>query len=66
MAVRSEQSQYLKFRKSLDKALRDNEMLKVDYKYELGRQDVMDDTRLLLNHLEEMKDALKNIREMMR
>jgi hypothetical protein len=33
---------------------------------ELGRQDVMDDTRLLLNHLEEMKDALKNIREMMR
>ena len=66
MAVRSEQSQYLKFRKSLDKALRDNEMLKVDYKYELGRQDVMDDTRMLLNHLEEMKDALKNIREMMR
>lgn len=66
MAVKSEQIEYLKFRKSLDKALRDNELLKVDYEYDLGRKDVLDDSKSLLGHLEEIDDALRKIREMMR
>ena len=66
MAVKPEQSEYLKFRKSLDKALRDNELLKVDYKYDLGKKEVMEDSKLLLKHLEEINASLRNIREMMR
>ena len=66
MAVKSEQIEYLKFRKSLDKALRDNELIKVDYAYDLGKKDVMDDTKSLLNHLAKIEESLRNIREMMR
>ena len=66
MAVKSEQIEYLKFRKSLDKALRDNELVKVDYEYDLGKKDVMDDTKSLLNHLVEIEELLVRIREMMR
>ena len=66
MAVKSEQIEYLKFRKSLDKALRDNEIVKVDYEYDLGKKDVMDDTKSLLNHLVEIEELLVRIREMMR
>lgn len=66
MAVKSEQIEYLKFRKLLDKALRDNELIKVDYEYDLGKRDVMDDTKSLLNHLVEIEKSLRNIREMMR
>ena len=54
------------FRKSLDKALRDNELIKVDYEYDLGKKDVMDDTKSLLNHLAKIEESLRNIREMMR
>ena len=66
MAVKSEQIEYLKFRKLLDKALRDNELVKVDYEYDLGKKDVMDDTKSLLNHLVEIEELLVRIREMMR
>ena len=66
MAVKSEQIEYLKFRKSLDKALRDNELVKVDYEYDLGKKDVMDDTKSLLNHLVEIEELLVRIREMTR
>ena len=66
MAVKSKQIEYLKFRKSLDKALRDNELVKVDYEYDLGKKDVMDDTKSLLNHLVEIEELLVRIREMMR
>ena len=66
MAVKSEQIEYLKFRKALDKALRDNELLKVDYEYDLGKQDVMDDSKKLLDDLVEIEDSLVSIREMMR
>lgn len=66
MAIKSEQIEYLKLRKSLDKALRDNELLKVDYKYDLGSSDVNKDSQSLMKHLEEVCSALKNIREMMR
>ena len=66
MAVKSEQIEYLKFRKSLDKALRDNELVKVDYEYDLGKKDVMDDTKSLLNHLVEIEELLVRIWEMMR
>ena len=66
MAVTSEQIEYLKFRKSLDKALRDNELIKVDYEYDLGKKDVRDDTKSLLNHLAKIEESLRNIREMMR
>ena len=66
MAVKSEQIEYLKFRKSLDKALRDNELIKVDYEYDLGKKDVRDDTKSLLNHLAKIEESLRNIREMMR
>jgi hypothetical protein len=66
MAVKEEQIEFLKFRKSLDKALRDNEVLKVDYEYDLGKDDVLDDSKLLLKHLEEVEKTLLNIREMMR
>ena len=66
MTVKSEQIEYLKFRKSLDKALRDNELVKVDYEYDLGKKDVMDDTKSLLNHLVEIEELLVRIREMMR
>ena len=66
MAVKSEQVEFLNFRKSLDKALRDNELLKVDFKYDLGKKDVLEDSKLLLRHLEEIKTSLKKLREMMR
>lgn len=66
MAVKSEQIEYLKFRKSLDKALRDNELINVDYEYDLGKKDVMDDTQSLLNHLVKIEESLRNIRGMMR
>lgn len=66
MAVKSEQIEYLRFRKSLDKALRDNELLKVDYEYDLGKQDVMEDSKKLLDDLVEIEDSLVSIREMMR
>ena len=66
MATRAEQLEYLDFRKSLDKAIRDNEMIKVDYDYDLGKEDVMNDTSSLIKHLVEVEESLKNIREMMR
>ena len=66
MAVKSEQLEYLKFRKSLNKALRDNELVKVDYEYDLGKKDVMEDTKMFLQHLVEIEESLRNIREMMR
>lgn len=66
MAVKEEQIEFLKFRKSLDKALRDNELLKVDYQYDLGKKDVLDDSKSLMKHLEEVEKTLLNIREMMR
>ena len=66
MAVKSEQLEYLKFRKSLNKALRDNELVKVDYEYDLGKKDVMEDTKMLLQHMIEIEESLRNIREMMR
>lgn len=52
MPVKSEQIECLKFRESLDKTIRDNELLKVDYKYDLGRKEVADDSRELLKHLQ--------------
>lgn len=66
MAVKQEQLEYFKFRKSLNKALRDNEIIKVDYEYDLGKDDVIEDTKLFLKHLNEIKESLKSIREMMR
>jgi hypothetical protein len=66
MAIKEEQIEFLKFRKSLDKALRDNEVLKVDYEYDLGKNDVLDDSKSLMKHLEEVEKTLLNIREMMR
>ena len=66
MAVKAEQTEFLKFRKALDKALRDHEVILVDYEYDLGKKDVLDDTKLLLRHLEEARNALAEIREMMR
>lgn len=66
MAVRDEQAEYLNFRKALDKALRDHELIKVDYEYDLGRKDVLDDTKSLLQHLQQMESSLRSIREMMR
>ena len=66
MAVKPEQIEYMVFRKALNKALRDSEFLDVDYEYDLGRKDVKDDTRELLNHLVEIDESLRKIREMMR
>lgn len=66
MSVKPEQIEYLKLRKALDKALRDNDVIEVDYEYDLGRQDVRDDSMLLISHLAEAEKALVNIREMMR
>jgi len=66
MAVKEEQIGFIKLRKSLDKALRDNEMLKVDYEYDLGKQEVMEDSGKLLKHLGEIDELLVRIREMMR
>ena len=66
MSVKPEQIEYLKLRKALDKALRDNNVIEVDYEYDLGRQDVRDDSMLLISHLAEAEKALVNIREMMR
>ena len=66
MAVKEEQIEFLKFRKSLDKALRDNELLKVDYQYDLGKKDVVDDSKSLLNHLCEIDELLVRIREAMK
>lgn len=66
MAVRNEQIEFLRFRKMLDKALRDKKLLEVDYKYDLGKEEVMEDSDRLLQHLCVMEDSLKSIREMMR
>lgn len=66
MAVKDEQVEFLKFRKALDKALRDNDVIEVDYEYDLGRNDVLDDTKDLLQHLQEMEASLISIRRMMR
>ena len=66
MAVRQEQIEYMKLRKSLNKALRDNEMLRIDYEYDLGAKDSTKDSERLVKHLVDIKTSLENIREMMR
>ena len=66
MALRQEQKEFLKFRKSLDKALRESEILKIDYEYDLGKEDVMDDSKCLLGYLTEVSDSLKNLRRLMK
>ena len=66
MAVKDEQTEYMEFRRALDKALRDHELIKVDYEYDLGRKDVLDDTKSLMKHLNEMETSLRSIRGMMR
>lgn len=66
MAVKSEQLEYMKFRKALDKALRHQELIKIDYEYDLGKKDVKEDATMLLKNLLDVEEALVNIREMMR
>ena len=66
MAVRQEQIELMKLRKSLNKALRDNEMLRIDYEYDLGAKDARKDSERLVGHLMEVKASLESIRELMR
>ncbi len=64
--MRPEQKEFLHFRKSLDKALRDDDVIGIDYEYDLGKKDVMTDTNLLLSRLVEMRASLAKLREMMK